>query len=142
LLSVVFASVPAGNAAAQSPDARVNRRSEERILKQAEPETSGDRYGAIVVSASERMFRNSPIVETQAAAEEAAMKAREAGGGTSCQVAVWFRNACGALAFGVDGGWGASWGVDRVEAERSSLDWCRRYTTQCHVVSVECTSGK
>lgn len=56
-----------------------------------------------------------------------------------CQVAVWFRNACGALAVG-HSGWGSGWGSDRQRAEYEAINVCQRHTGGCSIVRWVCTS--
>ena len=56
-----------------------------------------------------------------------------------CVVAIWFRNACGALAVGLDG-YGAGWATNRVQAERSALQLCRRYAEDCTILRALCSN--
>lgn len=56
-----------------------------------------------------------------------------------CETAVTFRNGCGALAVGRNGGWGADWGADRYEAESAALDRCEDYDNGCRVTRWQCS---
>lgn len=56
-----------------------------------------------------------------------------------CVTAVTFRNGCGALAVGRNGGWGADWGVDRYEAQEDALDRCGSYDRGCRVIRWQCS---
>jgi serine/threonine-protein kinase len=56
-----------------------------------------------------------------------------------CEVPVWFRNACGALAVGADG-YGSGWGATRKAAEGSAIRSCARFSGGCAVVRWVCTS--
>ncbi|MET3924116.1 DUF4189 domain-containing protein [Devosia sp. 2618] len=58
-----------------------------------------------------------------------------------CKIAVNFNNACGALAIGRNGGWGADWGYTRAEAEADALTICRRHDTRCRVKRSACNPG-
>jgi hypothetical protein len=58
---------------------------------------------------------------------------------SDCETAITFRNACGALAVGDRGGWGADWGVDREAAEWAALEQCRRYDNGCDVRRWQCS---
>lgn len=56
-----------------------------------------------------------------------------------CVIAVWFRNACGALAVGLDG-YGAAWATNRVQAERAALKLCRSYSEDCGAIRSICAN--
>lgn len=96
-----------------------------------------DYFGAIAYAPSSRQHGYAYDFTSQSAAEQAALdecNKRSSG----CQSAIWFRNACGALAVG-DGGWGASWGEDQQLAEGKSLQKCYEYTTGCKIERWVCT---
>ena len=57
---------------------------------------------------------------------------------SDCQLATWFRDACGALAVG-RAGWGAHWGNNQQEAEAAAIDACKQHTRNCKVVEWQCT---
>jgi serine/threonine-protein kinase len=56
-----------------------------------------------------------------------------------CRIAVNFRNACGAVARGRDGGWGADWGYDRRGAQNNALSVCRRHDSGCRIIQWACS---
>lgn len=56
-----------------------------------------------------------------------------------CTTAISFRNACGAIAVGRDGGWGASWGTNRTKAEQAALRRCNQYDGGCKVRRWQCS---
>lgn len=56
-----------------------------------------------------------------------------------CKIVVNFNKACGAIARGSNGGWGADWGYDRYEAQNDALAICRRHDTGCRVLRWACT---
>ena len=60
---------------------------------------------------------------------------------SDCQLATWFRDACGALAVG-RAGWGAHWGNNREQAEAAAIDACRQHARNCKVVQWQCTPGR
>ena len=58
---------------------------------------------------------------------------------SDCTTAVTFHDACGALAVGDRGGWGADWGVDREAAEWGALARCEQYDYGCQVRRWQCS---
>ncbi len=56
-----------------------------------------------------------------------------------CEVAVWFKNACGALATDDDNGYGSGWASSRREAERIAMRGCRENAENCSVLRWACT---
>ena len=61
-------------------------------------------------------------------------------GGTGCEEAGWFENACGALAVG-DGN-GTGWGATTAEAERDALAQCRAANADCRVEVARCSQSQ
>ncbi len=57
-----------------------------------------------------------------------------------CRVAIWFKNACGAVARG-DDGWGAEWATGRRQAQRAALAACSNHTYGCQVIRWHCSGG-
>ena len=57
-----------------------------------------------------------------------------------CRVAIWFRNACGALAIGNNGGWGSGWGDSRQRAEYEAINSCRQHAGNCGIRRWACTT--
>ena len=98
-----------------------------------------DHYGAIAYSPSTGATGYSYDHYTRADAEAGALN--ECGKRASdCQLPLWFRNACGALAVGSGGSWGTGWGTSRGLAERHALATCRKLTSGCSVASWVCTT--
>ncbi|MBP1857335.1 DUF4189 domain-containing protein [Rhizobium herbae] len=58
-----------------------------------------------------------------------------------CRVAIWFKNACGAVARGDDGGWGANWGAESRQAQRAALASCSNHSYGCQVIRWQCSGG-
>jgi hypothetical protein len=65
-------------------------------------------WGSIYYSPSTRATGFSHNYDTQGQAERAAINHCR---GDDCTYAISFRNACGAVAAGTNGGWGADWGT-------------------------------
>ncbi|MGR9275675.1 DUF4189 domain-containing protein [Rhizobium leguminosarum] len=61
------------------------------------------------------------------------------GSANDCRIAIWFRNACGAVAVGHRGGWGSGWGYDNREAQRQAIRSCRKQTGSCRVIRWQCS---
>jgi len=101
--------------------------------------TARDYFGAIAYSQSTRSHGYSYDYGSRAAAEQRAFNecARYGGG---CRIAVWFRNACGALAVGGDGGWGTGWHRTRRGAEANAIDKCSGVSYACRVTRWVCTT--
>jgi hypothetical protein len=102
-------------------------------------ESDGERgFGAIAYSPSTRAHGWAFDYGSREHAEARAM-ARCSRHARDCFVPVWFRDACGALAIGLDG-YGSGWGSNRKLAETYALQSCRRYSGGCAVVRWICTS--
>lgn len=56
-----------------------------------------------------------------------------------CEIAVYFESACGALAVGSNGGWGADWGYDESSASSSAVGLCSDYDAGCEVHTWQCS---
>lgn len=99
---------------------------------------SAQNYGAIAYSPSTGAWGRSWDYRTRRTAERRAMRhcRRRA---RDCRV-LWFRNACGAVAVGRNGGWGSAWGRTKNAAFRNARAQCRRYDGGCRVRVWQCTS--
>jgi hypothetical protein len=95
-------------------------------------------FGAIAYSPSTGAQGYSYDYPDRWSAENRALQECNARSG-GCRVAVWFRNACGALAVG-NSGWGSGWGNNQRRAEAEALGVCRRHSRGCSVVRWVCTS--
>ncbi len=58
---------------------------------------------------------------------------------SDCITAINFHDACGALAIGSNGGWGAAWGYDDADAQFKALDICTVNDEGCEVVRWQCS---
>ncbi len=97
-------------------------------------------FGAISYSQTTRSHGYSYDYGSRSAAEQRAYnECAQYGGG--CKIAVWFRNACGALAVGQDGGWGAGWNANRPGAEAAAINSCNSVSYGCSVIRWVCTTG-
>jgi len=59
-----------------------------------------------------------------------------------CRVAIWFKNACGAVARAPDGGWGADWGDNRQDAEYAAIQSCEKHSYDCEVIRWQCSGAQ
>ena len=75
------------------------------------------------------------------AVAEATDQCREYGG-TGCEEAGWFENACGALAIGDGNGYGTGGGATTAEAERDALRECRAANADCRVEVARCSQSE
>lgn len=96
-------------------------------------------YGAIAYSPSTGAFGRSWDYPNRRGAERRALNGCRAHA-RDCRVAIWFRNACGALAVGNRGGWGSGWGNSRSRAQNEARAVCRRHTNNCKIRVWQCTS--
>lgn len=100
-----------------------------------------DSYGAIAYSPTTRADGWSHSFSTRADAERRAL--RECSGrARDCRVAIWFKNACGALAVGQNGGWGSGWGNDRRRAELEAIGVCNQHGAGCRVARWVCSGAQ
>jgi serine/threonine-protein kinase len=95
-------------------------------------------YGAIAYSPSTRSHGWAYDYASREEAKDHAL-ARCGRYASDCIVPVWFHDACGALAVGVDG-YGTGWGASRKLAESYALQSCQGYSGGCTVVRWVCTS--
>jgi serine/threonine-protein kinase len=100
---------------------------------------AADRFGAIAYSPTTGAWGSSYDHPTRVDAERAAYndcrKRAE-----DCQIPLHFKNACGALAVGGDGGWGTGWGTDRSIAESWAIKICGKHARDCAVLHWVCTT--
>lgn len=96
-------------------------------------------YGAIAYSPSTKSYGWAHDFGSQNEAENAAKEACY-DRADDCQVAVWFRDACGAVAAGSTG-WGADWGVDKRQARRKALAQCESVNgnANCQIIHAQCS---
>lgn len=101
-----------------------------------------DSFGAIAYSPSTDAYGYSYGQTSQGQAEDYAMsECRRAGGSGGCEIAIWFKNACGALAADGKGAYGTDWAETKAEAESKAIDYCRRYTSEtCEIRRTVCSN--
>ncbi len=99
-------------------------------------QAAADNFGAIAYSTGSGAIGYSYDYGSRDEAEEHALQ--ECGPG--CQVVVWFKNACGAVAAGSDRGYGTGWADSRGEAEETAMRYCQQNSQGCRPVGWTCTS--
>ncbi len=100
---------------------------------------AADMFGAISYSASDGADGYSHNYNSQAEAEARALAECRSYGGTDCQVLVWFRNGCGAMATSPSGAYGSGSGTTTGLAESAALDTCRKSGAGCKIKRWVCT---
>jgi hypothetical protein len=60
---------------------------------------------------------------------------------SDCRVAIWFKNACGAVARGPQG-WGADWAETPYLAQSAALASCARHSGGCRVIRWQCSGAR
>lgn len=96
-------------------------------------------YGAIAISPSSKAMGWSYDFRSKWKAERAAL-ARCRQHASDCRIATWFRNACGAVAVGHNGGWGAHWGASVKNANWRAKKTCNKHDSYCEVKRWVCTT--
>ena len=98
-----------------------------------------DYFGAIAYSQKTGSMGWSYNYKSQWKAEQVALK-KCYKYASDCKIATWFRNACGAIAVGQNGGWGAHWGNSAKNAQWRAKKTCQKYDSYCQVKRWVCTS--
>jgi len=93
-------------------------------------------WGSIYYSPSTHATGFSHHYASQRQAENAAASYCKGG---DCTYAISFRNACGAVAVGRNGGWGADWGTTGNSAQTNAVNACYNHDTGCSVVRWQCS---
>ncbi len=97
-----------------------------------------NKFGAIAISPSSKAMGWSFNYNSKWKANQVALnKCRKYA--SDCKIGVWFRNACGAVAVGANGGWGAHWGNSVKSAKWKAKKTCRKYDSYCKVKRWVCT---
>jgi Domain of unknown function (DUF4189) len=99
-----------------------------------------DMFGAISYSPSDGADGYSYNYASRSAAEDRALSECRGYGGTDCQVLVWFRNACAAMATSPSGAYGSGWGTTTGLAESAALDSCEQSGESCVIERSVCTN--
>ncbi len=105
----------------------------------ASPAYARDYYGAIAISPSSKAMGWSYDYNSKWKAQQSALK-KCYKYASDCRIATWFRNACGAVAVGSNGGWGAHWGSSPKKAQWRAKKACRKHDSYCQVKRWVCTS--
>jgi len=108
------------------------------VLAAAPGVASAESWGAIAYSEATRAIAWSHGYANETGAENEALRgcykyARD------CVVAISFHNACGAVAVGSNGGWGADWGTGDWDAQQSALGACSENDSGCRVLRWQCS---
>ena len=84
---------------------------------------SADTFGAIAYSPSKKAISYSVNGASRGAAEATARSGCNA---SDCRSALWFKNACGALASASGGAWGTGWGNTQALASQYATETCEK----------------
>jgi hypothetical protein len=103
----------------------------------AGPAAAADRWGSIFFSPDTHAVGYSFRHRSRGDAENAAYDNCDA---DDCIKATTFRNACGAVAVGENGGWGAYWGANGRAAQRAAVNVCRGNDDGCRVLRWQCAN--
>ncbi len=98
-----------------------------------------DMFGAISYSPSDGADGYSYNYASRGDAEDRALSECRGYGGTQCQILVWFRNACGAMATSSSGAYGSGWGTTTGLAESAALNSCEQSGANCVIERSVCT---
>ncbi|MCM2472090.1 DUF4189 domain-containing protein [Rhizobium sp. CG5] len=101
---------------------------------------SAEGFGALAYSPATGSTGWSHSHDTRRIAERKALNACSQYA-DDCRVAIWFQNACGALAAGPNG-WGSGWGDDRARAEYEAMKVCSRNTRGCRTIRWQCSDAR
>jgi len=94
--------------------------------------TASAGYGSIAFSQDSGAYGYSWNYSTRNTAERRALReCRSQGRG--CQVIMWFRNACAALAVGYGNAYGWAWNTSRRQARIRALDECSSRADRCRI---------
>ncbi|EUB96229.1 protein of unknown function DUF4189 [Rhizobium sp. CF080] len=108
------------------------------ILLAGAGQSMADSFGAIAYSPRTGALGWSYDHTSRRNAERAAQSNCDA---SDCRVAIWFDQACGAVARGPDG-WGSGWGYSRREAENQAIGSCRQNSHGCQVIRWQCSGAR
>lgn len=97
-----------------------------------------NKFGAIAISPSSKAMGWSFNYNSKWKANQVALKKCRKYA-SDCKIGVWFRNACGAIAVGNNGGWGANWGHSVKNAKWKAKKTCSKFDSYCKVKRWVCT---
>ncbi len=106
------------------------------LTLQARSALAEDYYGAIAFSESSGADGWANDHGSRRSAEETALQ----NCGPRCEIVLWFKNACGALATASDHSYGTGWADSRREAEAIALNGCREHAEDCGIARWVCTT--
>lgn len=101
-------------------------------------QNAGTLFGAIARGQSSEALGYSSKMTSREEAERAALSTCT----SNCTIAVWFQDACGAVAQG-NNGWGTNFGMTTDEARTKAMEACVAYNLQqeCKAKLVVCSNG-
>jgi hypothetical protein len=102
----------------------------------AQPALAEDHFGAIAFSNSSGALGWSYEYGSRGRAEEESLQQC----GPGCEVVIWFKNACGAIATSPQHAYGTGWASERGEAEEIAVGECHKHAESCSVAKWVCTS--
>jgi serine/threonine-protein kinase len=102
----------------------------------AQPALAEDHFGAIAFSNSSGALGWAYDNGSRGGAEEQALQQC----GPGCEIAIWFKNACGAIATTPDHAYGTGWASERGEAEEIAIGECHKHGGNCSVAKWVCTT--
>lgn len=110
------------------------------LLAASAASAHADSFGAISLSPKTGSTGWSYDYSSRSEAEEVAQSHCERNAG-DCRTAIWFKNGCGAVARGADGGWGSDWAPGSRRAQRAALAACARHSDTCRVIRWQCSGA-
>ena len=99
-----------------------------------------DYFGAMAYCPETQATSWSRNYQSRSGAETRALDECKELGGKKCQVLVWFKNACGAMAKG-PGGAGSGWGTTEDRAKYEAMLSCTDISKKCRIKHIKCTEG-
>lgn len=108
------------------------------VLLLAVTAAHADEWGSIAFSPSTGATGYSYNYDTRRIAGEWAMSYCKENA-HDCRIVVNFQNACGAVAMGRNGGWGADWGPTRNSAEANAIAVCQSHDGGCRTKRWVCS---
>jgi uncharacterized protein DUF4189 len=106
------------------------------IMLSAAPAAADDYYGAIAFSTESGALGWAYDHASRGAAENDALNRC----GSGCEVAIWVKNACAAIATSSNHSYGSGWSTSRGEAERIAVNVCHEHASDCSVERWICTT--
>lgn len=109
--------------------------------KPQEQKAAEDQYSAIAFSRTTLAYGSSIDFANQAAADrKATNECEKSSGNDDCKVVVQFKNGCGVVTLG-DKAYGIGSGPDAKTAVLNGFEDCLKYTDNCRLLKIACTSN-